>query len=131
MKHLDVIDGELAAVSVEERPVAGTIGQGLELVILKLRSPDAEIWTACTATPAAAELGVTHYQEYILLSNDLIQRTPCQCTLADEAISYIDDSMITQLGAEGISIADASTARVATVYVQQSDTELASFRSFS
>ena len=94
MKHLDVVDGELAAVPVEERPVAGTIGQNLDLVILKLRSPDAEVWTACTATPAAAGLGSTQYQEYILLSNGLIQRTPCKCTLTDEVISYIDDQMI-------------------------------------
>ena len=130
MKHLDVVDGELAAVPVEERPVAGTIGQDLELVILKLRSPDAEVWTACTATPAAARLGSTQYQEYILLSNGLIQRTPCKCTLTDEVISYIDDQMIDQLGAESISFTDASTVRVATVYVQQSYTELACFCSF-
>ena len=130
MKHLDVVDGELAAVPVEERPVAGTIGQDLELVILKLRSPDAEVWTACTATPAAAGLGSTQYQEYILLSNGLIQRTPCKCTLTDEVISYIDDQMIDQLCAERISFTDASTVRVATVYVQQSYTELACFRSF-
>ena len=130
MKHLDVVDGELAAVPVEERPVAGTIGQDLELVILKLRSPDAEVWTACTATPAAAGLGSTQYQEYILLSNGLIQRTPCKCTLTDDVISYIDDQMIDQLGAASISFTDASTVRVATVYVQQSYTELACFRSF-
>ena len=37
MKHLDVVDG------VEERPVPGIIGQNLDLVILKLRSPDAEV----------------------------------------------------------------------------------------
>ena len=130
MKHLDVVDGELAAVSVEERPVPGTIGQNLDLVILKLRSPDAEVWTACTATPAAAGLDSTQYQEYILLSNGLIQRTPCECTLTDEVISYIDDQMIAQLGDESISVTDASTVRVATVYVQQSYTELACFRSF-
>ena len=130
MKHFDVVDGELAAVPVEERPVAGTIGQDLDLVILKLRSPDAEVWTACTATPATAGLGSTQYQEYILLSNGLIQRTPCKCTLTDEVISYIDDQMITHLGAESISFTDASTVRVATVYVQQSYTELACFRSF-
>ena len=130
MKHLDVVDGELAAVPVEERPVAGTIGQDLELVMLKLRSPDAEVWTACTATPAAAGLGSTQYQEYILLSNGLIQRTPCKCTLTDEVISYIDDQMIDQLGAESISFTGASTVRVVTVYVQQSYTELACFRSF-
>ena len=81
MKHLDVVDGELAAVPVEERPAAGTIGQNIELVILKLRSPDAEVWTACTATAAAAGLDTIQYQEYILLSNGLIQRTPCKCTL--------------------------------------------------
>ena len=66
MKHLDVVDG------VEERPVPGIIGQNLDLVILKLRSPDAEVWTASTVTPAAAGLHSTHYQEYILLSNGLI-----------------------------------------------------------
>ena len=97
MKHLDVIDGELAAVPAEERPAAGIIGQNLELVILTLQSPDAEVWTASTATAAAARLGSTQYQEYILLSNGLIQRTPCECTLTDEAISYIDHQLIDQL----------------------------------
>ena len=38
MKHLDVVDGELAAVPTEERPAEGIIGQNLELVILTLRS---------------------------------------------------------------------------------------------
>ena len=130
MKHLDVVDGELAAVPTEERPAAGIIGQNLELVILTLRSPDAEVWTASTATAAAARLGSTQYQEYILLSNGLIQRTPCECTLTDEAISYIDHQLIDQLCLEGITITDASSVRVATVFVQQSYTELACFRSF-
>ena len=87
MKHLDVVDGELAAVPVEERPAEGIIGQNIELVILRLRSPDADVWTASTATAAAAGLGSTKYQGYILLSNGLIQRTPCDCTLTDEALS--------------------------------------------
>ena len=130
MKHLDVVDGELAAVPVEERPAAGTIGQNIELVILKLRSPDAEVWTVCTATAAAAGLDTIQYQEYILLSNGLIQRTPCKCTLTDEVISYIDDQLIDQLGSESINITDSSTVRVATVFVQQSYTELACLRSF-
>ena len=98
MKHLDVIDGELAAVSAEERPAAGIIGQNLELVILTLRSPDAEVWTARTATAAVTELGSNQYLEYILLSDGLIQRTPCECTFTDEPISYIDDQLIDQLG---------------------------------
>ena len=130
MKHLDVVDGELAAVPTEERPAVGIIGQNLELVILTLRSPDAEVWTASTATAAAARLGSTQYQEYILLSNGLIQRTPCECTLTDEAISYIDHQLIDQLCLEGITITDASSVRVARVFVQQSYTELACFRSF-
>ena len=67
MKHLHVIDGELAAVPAEERPAAGTIGQNLELVI-----PDAEVWTASTATAVVVGLGSTQYQEYILLYNGLI-----------------------------------------------------------
>ena len=62
MKHLDVVDGELAAVPVQERPVPGVIGQTLELFILKLRSPDAEVWTACTATSAVAGLDNTHFR---------------------------------------------------------------------
>ena len=119
----------LDVVPVAERPVPGTIEQNLELFILKLRSPDAEVWTACTATSAVAGLDSTHFQEYILLSNGLIQRTPCECTLTEEVISYIDDQMIAQLGAEGIRFTDVSTIRVATVHVQQSYTELACFRS--
>ena len=130
MKHLDVIDGELAAVPVEERPTECIIGQNIELVILRLRSPDAEVWTANTATAAAAGLCSTKYQGYILLSNGLIQRTPCDCTLADEAISYIDEQLIDQLSAEGITITDSSSVRVATVFVRQSYTELACFRTF-
>ena len=47
---MDVVDGELVAIPVEERPSPCTIGANTELVILKLRSPDAEVWTACTAT---------------------------------------------------------------------------------
>ena len=43
MKHLDAVDGELAAVSAEERPAESIIGQNLELVILTLRCPDAEV----------------------------------------------------------------------------------------
>ena len=61
MKHLDVVDGELAAVPVEERPAAGTIGQNLELIILKLRSPLARAlvhWNLPqTATPMMLMLG--------------------------------------------------------------------------
>ena len=130
MKHLDVVDGELAAVPVEERPVPGVIGQTLELFILKLRSPDAEVWTACTATSAVAGLDNTHFQEYILLSNGLIPRTPCECTLSEEVISCIDEQMSMQLGVEGIGFTDVSTVHIGTVQVQQSYTELANFRAF-
>ena len=129
MKHLDAVGGELAAVPTEERPAEGIIGQNLELVILTLRSPDAEIWTASTATAAAVELDIARYQEYILPSNGFVQRTPCECSLTDEDISYIDDQLIDQLGLEGITITDSSTVRVARVFVQQSYTELACFRS--
>ena len=130
MKHLDVVDGELAAVPVEERPASGIIGQTLELYILKLRSPDAEVSTACTATSAVAGLDNTHFQEYILLSNGLIQRTPCECTLSEEFISCIDEQMSMQLGVEGIGVTDVSTVHIVTVRVQQSYTELANFRAF-
>ena len=130
MKHLDVIDGELVAVPAEERPAASILGQNLEVVILTLRAPDAEVWTASTATAAVIELGSDQYQEYILLCNGLIRRTPCEFTLTDEHISYLDDQLLDQLGAEGVTITDASSVRVATVFIKQSYTELACFRSF-
>ena len=129
MKHLDAVDGELAAVSAEERPAESVIGQNLELVILILRSRDAEVWTASTATAAAIGLDAARYQEYILLSNGLVQRTPCEFSLTEEDINYIDDHLLDQLCLEGITITDSSTVRVARVFVQQSYTELACFRS--
>ena len=129
MKHLDAIDGELAAVSPDERPTESHIGQNLELVILVLRSRDAQVWTASTATTAAIGLEVTRYQEYILLSNGLAQRTPCECSLMDVHISYIDEQLLDQLSLDGITITDSSTVRVARVDVQQSYTELVGFRS--
>ena len=89
MKHLDAVGGELAAVPTEERPAEGIIGQNLELVILTLRSRDAEIWTASTATAAAVGLDIARHQEYILISNGLVQRTPCECSLTDEDISFV------------------------------------------
>ena len=129
MKHLDAVDGELAAVSAEERPAESIIGQNLELVILILRSRDAEVWTASTATVAASGLDAARYQEYILLSNGLVQRTPCEFSLTEEHINFIDDHLLDQLCLEGITITDSSTVRVARVFVQRSYTELACFRS--
>ena len=35
MKHLDVVDGELAAVPAEERPAAGIIGQNQNWLYLR------------------------------------------------------------------------------------------------
>ena len=130
MKHLDVVDGELAAVPVEERLVPGVIGQTIELFILKLRSPDAEVWTACTATSAVAGLDNTHFQDYILLSNGLIQRTLCECAHSEEVISCIDEQVSMQLGVEGIGFTDVSTVHIVTVQIQQSYTELSNFRAF-
>ena len=129
MKHLDAVDGELAAVSAEERPAESVIGQNLELVILILRSRDAEVWTASTATAAAIGLDAAGYQEYILLSNGLVQRTPCEFSLTEEHINFIDDHLLDQLCLEGITITDSSTVRVARVFVQRNYTELACFRS--
>ena len=81
MKHLDVVDGVLAAVPVEDRPVPAIIGQNLTLLILKLRLLDAELWTACTATPSVIMLENIHIQDYLLLSNGLAHSTPCELFL--------------------------------------------------
>ena len=51
MKHLDVIDGEIAGVPQDQRPAPCIIGQNLVLLYLKLRLSDAETWMAYTATP--------------------------------------------------------------------------------
>ena len=34
MKHLDVVDGVIGAISLEERPSSGVIGDNIELLIL-------------------------------------------------------------------------------------------------
>ena len=51
MKHLDVIDGELAAVPSEQRPTQSIVGRHLAIIILQMRLQDAETWAAYTATP--------------------------------------------------------------------------------
>ena len=37
MKHLDVVDGVIGAIPLEERPASGVIGDNIELLILHLR----------------------------------------------------------------------------------------------
>lgn len=124
MKHLDVVDGIIAAIPVEERPASSSIGENLTLLILKLRTPDAETWIACTATFAVIRLEEQHIQDYLLLSNGLMQSTPCDLVLAEEVISHLDDLMLGQLYVEDVGFTDASTIYIATAYVQQSYTEL-------
>jgi hypothetical protein len=66
MKHLDVIDGEIAAVPLDQRPSPSIIGQNLTLLYLKLRLSDAETWMACTATPSVVRLETASVRDYIL-----------------------------------------------------------------
>lgn len=65
MKHLDVIDGEIAAVPLDQRPSPSIIGQNLTLLYLKLRLPDAETWMACTATPSVVRLETASVRDYL------------------------------------------------------------------
>ena len=124
MKHLDVVDGILVAIPVEERPASCLISDNIELLILKLRMPDAETWIAHTATPAVIRLEEQHIRDYLLLSNGLMHRTPCDLLLEEEAISILDDLMLEQLSREEIGHTDVSTVYIATARVQHSYTEL-------
>ena len=125
MKHLDVIDGEIAGVPLDQRPSPCIIGQNLVLLYLKLRLPDAETWLAYTATPSVVQLDNASIRDYILQTNGLVQRTPCDCTHSEVSISNVDENLLTQLDTEGIETSGRSTIHVVTVYVQQSYTDLA------
>ena len=77
MKHLDVVDGVIGATSLEARPPSAVIGDNIELLILHLRMPDAETWIAHTATHAVIRIEEQQIQDYLLISNGLMHRTPC------------------------------------------------------
>jgi hypothetical protein len=130
MKHLDVIDGEIAGVPQDQRPSPCIIGQDLLLLYLKLRLPDAETWMVYTATPAVAQLGVASIRDYILQTNGLVQRTPCDCTQNEIGVNNVDENLLTQLDIEGIRTSRRSIIHVVTVFVQQSYTDLAPLLSF-
>ena len=83
MKHLDVVDGELAAVPAEERPAESIIGQP-EQQQLQLLDLVAHITKNISCSPTAW-YSALHV-----------------CTLTDEAIRYSDHQLIDQLGLEGI-----------------------------
>lgn len=130
MKHLDVIDGEIAGVPQDQRPSPCIIGQNLLLLYLKLRLSDAETWMVYTATPSVVQLGNASLRDYVLQSNGLVQRTPCDCTHSQISISTADENLLTQLDIEGIRTSRRSIIHVVTVFVQQSYTDLAPLLSF-
>jgi len=105
------------------------IGQNLMLLYLKLRLPDAETWMAYTATPSVCQLDHASIRDYILQSNGLVQRTPCDCTHSEISISNVDENLLTQLDLESIGTSSRSTIHEVTVYVQQSYTDLGKFLS--
>ena len=124
MKHLDSIDGVVGAVPIEERPQSSNLGVNIELLILRLRMPDAETWIAHTATKPALQLGEQPIQDYLLISNGLQHQTPCIFTLCEERIDLVDSLLLDQLAQEGIGMNDMSTMYIATAQVQCSYSEL-------
>jgi len=124
MKHLDAVDGVIGAIPIEERPASGVIGDDIELLILHLRMPDAETWIAHTATRAAIRLGEQQIQDYLLISNGLMHRTPCTFSFKEEVVGWLDSLLRAQLSREGISLTDSSTVYIATAQLQHSYTEL-------
>ena len=124
MKHLDVVDGVIGAISLEARPPSGVIGDNIELLILHLRMPDAETWIAHTATHAVLRLEEQQIQDYLLISNGLMHRTPCAFSITEETVDRLDNLLLEQLFREGIGLTDSSTMYIATAHVQHSYTQL-------
>ena len=118
MKHLDSIDGVVGAVPTAERPPTSMLGDNIELLILRLRMPDAETWIAHTATKRVLQLGEEPIRDYLLISNGLRHRTPCTFTICEESIDWVDDPLLDQLAREGIGLTDMSTIYVATAQLQ-------------
>ena len=110
MKHLDVLDG--------------VIGDKIELLILHLRMPDAATWIAHTATHAVIRLEEQQIQDYLLISNGLMHRTPCFFSIKEETVGCLDGLLLEQLSREGIGLTDSSTVYIALAHVQHSYTEL-------
>ena len=107
MKHLDAVDGVIGAIPIEERPSSGVISDNIELLILHLRMPDAETWIAHTATHAVIRLEEQQIQDYLLISNGLMHRTPCVFSLKEETVGCLDGLLLEQLSREGIGLTDS------------------------
>ena len=118
MKHLDSIDGVVGAVPTAERPTASVVGDNIELLILRLRMPDAETWIAHTATKRVLQLGEEPIRDYLLISNGLRHCTPCSYTIREENSDWVDEPLLDQMAREGISLTDTSTIYVATAQLQ-------------
>jgi hypothetical protein len=127
MKHLDVIDGELAAVSPEYRPGHCMVGENIAILILQLRLQDAETWSTYTATLPVLLLETAIHRDYILSANGLVLRTPCECQFREEHISYLDEKVLTQLDHEKIGYTDTACIHIAQVYVSMSCSELTQY----
>ena len=124
MKHLDSIDGVVGAVPPTERPSSSTIGDNIDLLILKLRMPDAETWIAYTTTSRVLQLGEEPIRDYLLISNGLRHSTPCVYAICEESSDRLDTYLLDQLAREGIGLADLSTIHVATALLQFSYADL-------
>ena len=73
---------------------------------------------------AAIRLGEQQIQDYLLISNGLMHRTPCTFSFKEEVVGWLDSLLRAQLSREGISLTDSSTVYIATAQLQHSYTEL-------
>ena len=124
MKHLDSIDGVVGAVLTAERPSASVVGSNIELLILRLRMPDAETWIAHTATTRVLQLGDEPIRDYLLISNGLRHCTPCLYAICEERIDRLDTPLRDQLAREGIGLTETSIFYIATAQLQCSYADL-------
>ena len=115
MRHLSIVDGELAFVDPEERGVVCTIGPNAELIILEIRTPDAGTWIACTASPQVVQQDSADLRDFILLINHMAFQTQCEISLMEKDMSYADDVLWAHFERDHITITDVSIFHVARV----------------
>jgi len=116
MKHLDAVDGVIGAIPIEERPSSGVISDNIELLILHLRMPDAETWIAHTATHAVIRFEEQQIQDYLLISNGLMHRTPCVFSLKEETVGCLDGLLLEQLSHRCIDSVHRHSSGTAQLY---------------
>lgn len=109
MRHLGLVDGELAFVDPSERSGLCEIGSRLVFAIFEWRGPDSGAWLACTVDPRALEKSEEDFHEFVLLIYRKASNTRCWVSMTERHMSFADDHLLAELGKEGTSFTDMAT----------------------